>query len=107
VTINGFGHAASTASTYRWHNPSSHATVRERLYVSRATAAIMATWLLRVQLSCCIEYIIHSFEIVEPGLLYAALCYQYVVTACRNYCVHFNRSSVTLLHLYITEVFVG
>ena len=107
MTINGFGHAASTASTYRWHNPSSHATVRERLYVSRATAAIMATWLLRVQLSCCIEYIIHSFEIVEPGLLYAALCYQYVVTACRNYCVHFNRSSVTLLHLYITEVFVG
>jgi len=73
VTINGFGHAASTASTHGWHNLSSHATVRERLYVSRATAAIMTTWPLRVQLSCCIEYVFHSFEMVEPGLLYAAL----------------------------------
>lgn len=107
VTINGFRHAASTASTHGWHNLSSHATVRERLYVSRATAAVMATWPLRVQLSCCIEYVFHSFEIVEPGLLYAALCKQNVLTACRNYCVHFNRSSVILLHLYITEVFVG
>ena len=64
--------------------------------VSRAAAAIMATWLLRIQLSCCIEYVIHSFEIVEPGLLYAVVCSQNVVTICRLYCVHFS-----LPHLFV------
>jgi len=86
VTINVFGHAASTANTRGWHNPTSHATVRERLYVCHATAAVMATWELHVQLSCCIEYVIPAFEIVEPGLLYAALCSENVVPTFRNNC---------------------